>query len=119
MNRRHFIKSVGLVTAAGAATPQLVSRLEGDVPTANTRREAARQIQKLSSEQPVRTEIRVERGGPRLFVNGRETYPLLALSTHLYPTIDNFRKSGIHLYHPLISGTWMPTAPTVTAWSSC
>ncbi|MCB0717593.1 MAG: hypothetical protein KDD65_04050 [Bacteroidetes bacterium] len=51
---------------------------------------------------PVRGEIRVERGGPRLFINGTETYPLLALSTSMYPTISNFVEAGIHLFHPIL-----------------
>lgn len=51
---------------------------------------------------PVRAEIRVERGGPRLFIDGAERYPLLALGTSMYPTLSNFVEAGIHLFHPIL-----------------
>jgi hypothetical protein len=36
------------------------------------------EIDRLKSEPAVVAKIRTERGAPRLFINGEETYPLLA-----------------------------------------
>lgn len=66
---------------------------------------------------PLHAEVRVERGGPRLFVNGQETYPLLGTSTNLYPTIENFRRAGIHLYHPIVGLQACWKGPDEYDWS--
>ena len=47
-------------------------------------------------------EVRVERGKPRLFVNGREVYPLMALSIRLLETVPAYRRARIRLLAPLI-----------------
>ncbi len=65
----------------------------------------------------MRSVIRVERGGPRLFVNDVETYPLLALGTELFPTIGNFTSAGIHLFHPLLGLKSCWTGPGQYDWS--
>jgi hypothetical protein len=76
-----------------------------------------RHIQKLEGESPARGEIRVERGGPRLYLNGVEIYPLLALSTHLYPTIENYKRAGIHIYNPIMGTRSMWVGPDRYDWS--
>lgn len=102
MNRRLFLRRLAAAAAAGATTPSLVSAAGTDAETDRARNEAIEYLAELAREPQMRAEIRTERGGPRLFINGVETYPLFALSTHLYPTIGNFRQAGIHLYHPLV-----------------
>ena len=60
------------------------------------------ELEKLRGEPPAYAEVRVERGGPRLFLNGKEVYPLLALSTGLLKTASAFKEAGINLLAPLI-----------------
>ncbi|MCK5573144.1 MAG: hypothetical protein KAJ12_10305 [Bacteroidetes bacterium] len=81
------------------------------------RNTALRHIRKLEGEPPARAEIRVERGGPRLYLNGEEIYPLLALSTHLYNTIENFKEAGLHIYNPIIGTRSMWLGPDRYDWS--
>ena len=67
------------------------------------------EIEKLKDESPARAEIRVERGGPRLFLNGKEVYPLFALSAGLLKTATGFRESGINFLAPILglNDTWI------------
>ncbi|MFP4385264.1 MAG: hypothetical protein ACLFSE_14565 [Spirochaetia bacterium] len=55
----------------------------------------------LNSEEPCRAEVKVSAGAPRLFINGRETVPFMALSTSLLPTAGNFLEMGINLLCPI------------------
>ncbi|MEE9168165.1 MAG: hypothetical protein V3U73_00285 [bacterium] len=102
MKRRHFFKLFGLTTSAITLSSWefIESSLLADPEFDKTR--ALNQIEKLRGEPPARAQIRVERGGPRLFLNGEEIYPFMALSTHLYPTIGSFKKAGINIYHPIL-----------------
>ncbi|MEX2116925.1 MAG: hypothetical protein WEB37_08555 [Bacteroidota bacterium] len=98
MNRREFFEASGFTAASLLWLPKEFLSAEfvgGDG-------EAWKQIEMLRGEPPMRAEIRVERGGPRLFLLGKETYPFLALSTHMVPTIANFQQAGIHMYHPIL-----------------
>jgi len=60
------------------------------------------QLERLKSESVCRCEVRMERGGARLFLNGKEEYPLLAVSSSLLHTAPSYRRSGIRFLHPLI-----------------
>ena len=60
------------------------------------------QLERLKSESACRCEVRMERGGARLFLNGKEEYPLLAVSSSLLHTAPSYRKAGIKFLHPLI-----------------
>ncbi len=62
----------------------------------------------LKGEPPVRAEVRVERGAPRLFLNGREVFPLLAWSNDLSEFAPDFTFAGIDLFHPhyVLSSGW-------------
>jgi hypothetical protein len=60
------------------------------------------QMERLKSEPVCRCEVRMERGGARLFLNGKEEYPLLAVSSSLLHTAPSYRKAGIKFLHPLI-----------------
>ena len=99
MERRTFTRLLGL-SAAAIASPGFDSHY---LLSRAGREASAAAIDRLRNEPPARAHIGVERGGPRLYVNGREVYPFLASSTHLYPTIKAFREAGIVLIHPILS----------------
>ncbi|MEX2189343.1 MAG: hypothetical protein WEB33_01465 [Bacteroidota bacterium] len=98
MNRREFFEASGFTAASLLWLPNdflSAEFIEGNAG-------AYEAIEMLRGEPPMRAEIKVERGGPRLFLHDTETYPFLALSTHMYPTVENFRQAGIHAYHPIL-----------------
>jgi hypothetical protein len=101
MNRRDALKAFGL--AVGTATiPILRPRFEYlDLPI--NKREILGEFARLRGELKATSAVRIERGGPRFFVNGREEFPLLAGSSGLIHTIKSFKASGIKYFHPLIS----------------
>jgi len=57
-------------------------------------------LEPLKREPPARAEVRVERGAPRLFINGREVFPLLAWSNDLIEFAHDFTHAGIDIFHP-------------------
>jgi hypothetical protein len=59
----------------------------------------------LAKEPPVQAVVRVEQGGPRLFVNGEESYPAFAWSWKLRNVTPDFRDSGINILHPILQLT--------------
>ena len=61
-----------------------------------------KQLENLKSESACRCEVRMERGGARLYLNGKEEYPLLAVSSSLLHTAPSYRSAGIRFLHPLI-----------------
>jgi hypothetical protein len=99
MDRREFARILGLT--AGTLTYASLERAwafsQRDEETVHT------QLERLKGEPPARAEIRTERGGVRLYLNGREVYPMMASSTQLYPTIENFAAAGIVFIHPILS----------------
>lgn len=60
------------------------------------------QIDRLKGEPAVHAEIRTERGAPRLFINGDETYPLLAWSWSLLQAAPLVKQAGIKILHPVL-----------------
>ena len=91
---------MGLTTGALALAPRGLSFPEdlylSDAPDDRFRP----LLDALREEPPCRAEVRVERGAPRLFLQGEETAPLFGLSTSLLATVDNFRQMGIRLLQP-------------------
>lgn len=57
-------------------------------------------LRALQGEPPARAQVRVERGAPRLFLNGKEVFPLLAWSNDLIEFAPDFAWAGIELLHP-------------------
>ena len=72
---------------------------------------------KLVDDPPVRAEVKVLNGGPRLFINGELTPPFFALSTSMYPTVENFRRAGINILHPIVSLQYGWTGPSQYDWT--
>ncbi|MBT3344051.1 MAG: hypothetical protein HN712_27700 [Gemmatimonadetes bacterium] len=65
-------------------------------------------IQKLADESPVQAQIRDERGAPRLFIDGQETYPLVAWSWSLRQATPWFRRAGVTMLQPVfgLNAAW-------------
>jgi hypothetical protein len=61
-----------------------------------------KQLDRLRAEPPCRSEIRMERGGARLFLNGKEEFPFFAVSSSPLRTARSYREAGIRFLHPLI-----------------
>lgn len=55
----------------------------------------------LVKEPPAHAEIKTERGAPRLFLNSREVYPLLAWSWGLVQSAPIFKQCGVDMLHPI------------------
>jgi hypothetical protein len=71
-------------------------------PDRDAQRRASAAIERLRGEGPCRAAVRAERGAVRFFLDGRETLPLMAVSTNLLATAPSYRASGITLLHPLL-----------------
>jgi len=101
MKRRDALRRLSLAAGA-AAIPLFRPKFEYlDLPPDDS--DILQEFERLRGEPKATSSVRFERGGPRLFVNGREEYPLLAGSSSLIDTIVSFRASGIKFFHPLIS----------------
>jgi len=100
MNRRDALKTFTM--AVGAATvPILRPRYEYlELPLDD--RDILKHLERLRGEPKAASAVRIERGGPRLFVNGKEEYPLLAGSSGLIHTIKSFKASGVKFFHAFI-----------------
>ena len=99
MNRRDTLKLLGL--ALGASTVPRMPHFEYlNLPKHATTLD---NLRLLEGESPAVAAIRFERGGPRLYVDGKEEYPFMAGSSGLIHTIKSYRDSGIKFFHPLIS----------------
>lgn len=101
MKRRNAIRLAG---ATLAAVP--LSKLPGfelfEHKTLELDDDILKQLERLKTEPVCRCEVRMERGGARLYLNGKEEYPLLAVSSSLLNTAPAYRKMGIRFLHPLI-----------------
>jgi hypothetical protein len=73
---------------------------------------------RLRGEKPCRAEVRNERGGPRLYINDRETYPFLALSDELLKTAAAYRDSGISMFTPILGLNAAWRAPGKYDWNA-
>ncbi|MFC1525658.1 hypothetical protein ACFL6X_02485 [Candidatus Latescibacterota bacterium] len=74
-------------------------------------------LDQLRDEPPMRARIRVENGGPRLYVNGCEVFPMWAMSASLRDTAGAYRRSGIDNLSVILglNGAWL--GPGKYDWS--
>ena len=118
MKRRTVLELLGASAGALAFIPRTFA-ITGPADGAQDRdHELESAFSPLRGEKPCRSEIRSERGGPRLFINGRETYPFLALSDELLKTAAGYRDSGISMFTPILglNAGWI--APGKYDWSA-
>ena len=99
MKRRRFVKLSSTSSAALALTPGLL-RWDGQPIEGVSASQARAALDALRGEAPCRAEVRLERGGPRLFINDEETLPIWGLSISLLETVDNFNGMGMELLQP-------------------
>lgn len=101
MKRRDALQTIALL-AGSALVPGIRQREVYEYFDLSFDQDLTRQIELLRDESPAAASVRVERGGPRLFVNGKEEYPFFASSSGLIHTIKSYKESGIKFFHPLI-----------------
>jgi hypothetical protein len=101
MRRRELIKTIAAAGVTSLACPMVIKGLEyQDIDPEDGR--AAKSLDRLRGEPPASASVEFERGGLRLYVNGREQFPLMCVSTNLLATAKSYRASGIRFFHPLI-----------------
>lgn len=98
MKRRDALKFMGI--AAGSAVMPTFPYFE--YRDLKDDQDVLQHIEQLRGEVIPTSVVRVERGGPRFFVNDKEEYPFFAGSSGLIHTIKSFKESGIKFFHPLI-----------------
>ena len=107
MHRRTALRALGIAGGSSLLLPWRL-RADGSLGRAGPeldqelRRQVRRTLGALADDDPARAEIRTERGGPRLFINNDERYPLMALSVELLETMRGYSDAGIRLYAPII-----------------
>ena len=99
MDRRDFVRLTGASGAALALTPAHLL-FPGGAPLNVTADQGRAALARLRGEQPCRAEVRLERGGPRLFINEEEALPVWGLSISLLETVENFKGMGMQLLQP-------------------
>jgi len=102
MKRRTVLEILGTSAGAFALLPGPRFPITTALPTGDDDDVRQSAMRRLRGEPACRARIAVRRGGPRLFVNGRETYPLLALSDELLPTTAGYRDAGISMFTPIL-----------------
>lgn len=101
MNRRDILKYMGATLAAlPLSNVQPLAKFEHMTVAFDDA--VLKQLDRLRTEAPCRSEIRMERGGARLFVNGKEEFPFFAVSSSPLRTARSYREAGIRYIHPLI-----------------
>jgi hypothetical protein len=108
MDRRDAMRALAATAGTVAFSgPPFVAL--GETLQADDRAAARRALDRLRGEPAASAFVRAERGGPRLFVNGRERYPFLATSFGLPALASTFRDGGITMFNPLVGthGVWL------------
>jgi hypothetical protein len=102
MNRRTALELLGYGAGALAMFPRSLPVESLPVWSPDHEGEIEKAFAPLRKEPPCRAEIRSYWGGPRLYINGRESYPFLALSVELLKTAAAYRASGIDMFTPIL-----------------
>jgi len=100
MDRRSFVRTASAASAAVALSPADLIFPGTDSLSAVSDAQIRATARRLAQEAPVRAEVRTERGGPRLFVNGAEKVPFWGLSISLLDTVANYNGMGMELLQP-------------------
>jgi hypothetical protein len=100
MNRRDALQLLGLSGSALIILPtSILARARNAVRNA----EIQEALRALEGERGARAEVRVERGGPRLFVNNEEIFAVLGMSADgLLRTAEGYTLSGFDYFSPII-----------------
>jgi hypothetical protein len=118
MKRRTALEMLGITAGTLAFFPRsLYSGKQAEWPP-DQGGEVDTAFARLRNEPPCKAEIRNERGGPRLFINGRETYPFLALSAEVLKTAAAYKASGINMFTPILGLNAAWVAPGKYDWSA-
>jgi hypothetical protein len=116
MKRRNILKLLGLTSGALVFSPLSrtfsIQELESQIDDPYLLIE----LEKLRKEPAARAEVKIERGGPRLFINKKEIYPLFALSAELLKTVRGYRQAGINLLAPIVGLTSAWVNPEKYEW---
>lgn len=112
MNRRESLKHLGVALGAvpfARLSPfeHMTVRLDDNVLDV---------LNQLKSEPICRSSIRTERGGPRLFLNGKEEFPFFAVSSSPLKTAKAYREAGMRFLHPLVGLETGWSAPGQFDW---
>jgi hypothetical protein len=112
MHRRTFVNRMGLAAGAVALAPADLAFPGTEVLAGISAADARAALRALRGEAPCRSEVRNERGGPRLFVNDEEVVPFWGLSTALLTgPLANFQGMGLRLVQPNLGMTDSWTGP--------
>jgi hypothetical protein len=101
MNRRDSLKHLG-TTLAAVPLYNFSSFLTFEHKTTSLDESVLAHLNPLRTEPPCRSDIRIERGGARLFLNGKEEFPFFAVSSSSLRTAKSYREAGMRFLQPLI-----------------
>ncbi|MDZ7269620.1 MAG: hypothetical protein ONB48_20225 [candidate division KSB1 bacterium] len=76
------------------------------------------EIENLRHEPAAQARVETRNGAPRLFLNGREVFPLLAWSWSLLHSTPFFKQAGLRLLHPILGLNAAWPAPGEYDWSA-
>ncbi len=116
MKRRKILKLLGMTSGALLFSPWSQSSSSQKLESQIDDPYLLIELEKLRKEPAARAEIRTEKGGPRLFINGEEVFPLFALSAELLKTARGYREAGINLLAPILGLTSAWVGPEKFEW---
>ncbi len=100
MDRREALNLLAMGSAGLALSPwNSLYGMNIDLTSA----EIKEQFDRLRKEPSLDVRVKTERGAPRMFVNDKDVYPLLAWSYALEETTPSFKRAGINMLHPFVS----------------
>lgn len=115
MNRRDSLRHLG-ATLAALPFSQFLPLSPFEHATVELDEDVLKLLEGLKNESPCRSEVRMERGGARLYLNGKEVFPFFAVSASPLRTAQSYRAAGIRFLHPLIGLETGWSAPDRYDW---
>jgi hypothetical protein len=101
MNRRRALKSLALTGAA--ITLPAWNRVKASLDIEFHDPEKVRKnLDKIAHEPAARAIVRNREGGPRLYINDEQVFPLMATSVGLLQTADEFSRSHIDFFQTIV-----------------